>query len=95
MGYPRTTQDWRSRWVGTSFKEKSLRQLRLQPDPRYSKKMLDQLQAHFTYLGSRFGRAAGTKGSAGGDEDFVGEYQMLLEQEMFDFVLYEIPWITN
>lgn len=57
--------------------------------------MLDQLQAHFTYLGSRFGRAAGAKGSADGDGDFGGEYQVLLEQEMFDFVLYEIPWITN
>jgi len=69
--------------------------LALKPDPKYSKKMLDQLQAHFTYLGSRFGRAAGAKGSAGANDDFVGEYQMLLEQEMFDFVLYEIPWITN
>lgn len=67
----------------------------LQPDPKCSKKMLGQLQAHFTYLGSRFGRAAGVKGSVGADEDFVGEYQTLLEQEMFDFVLYEIPWITN
>jgi len=35
------------------------------------------------------------KGSGGTNEDFVGEYQTLLEQEMFDFVLYEIPWITN
>jgi len=57
--------------------------------------MLGQLQVHFTYLGSRFGRAAGAKGSGGTNEDFVGEYQTLLEQEMFDFVLYEIPWITN
>jgi len=67
----------------------------IKPDPKYSKKMLDQLQAHFTYLGSRFGRAAGAKGSGGTNEDFLGEYQTLLEQEMFDFVLYEIPWITN
>jgi len=57
--------------------------------------MLGQLQAHFTYLGPRFGRVAGAKGSGGTNEDFVGEYQTLLEQEMFDFVLYEIPWITN
>ena len=75
--------------------ETSLRQLCSQPDPKYSKKMLGQLQVHFTYLGSRFGRAAGVKGSGGANEDFVGEYQTLLEQEMFDFVLYEIPWITN
>jgi len=67
----------------------------LKPDPKYSKRMLGQLQAHFTYLGSRFGRAGGAKGSGGTNEDFVGEYQTLLEQEMFDFVLYEIPWITN
>jgi V-type H+-transporting ATPase subunit C len=57
--------------------------------------MLGQLQGHFAYLGSRFGRVAGAKGSGGANEDFVGEYQTLLEQEMFDFVLYEIPWITN
>ena len=57
--------------------------------------MLGQLQGHFAYLGSRFGRAGGAKGSGGTNEDFVGEYQTLLEQEMFDFVLYEIPWITN
>jgi len=67
----------------------------IKPDPKYSKKMLAQLQAHFTYLGSRFGRAAGTKGPGGTNEDFVGEYQTLLEQEMFDFVLYEVPWVTN
>lgn len=75
--------------------ETSLRRLCSQPDPKYSKKMLGQLQAHFTYLGSRFRGAAGAKGSGGANEDFVGEYQTLLEQEMFDFVLYEIPWITN
>lgn len=69
--------------------------LAIKPDPKYSKKMLGQLQAHFTYLSSRYGRAAGTKGSTSANEDFVGEYQTLLEQEMFDFVLYEIPWITN
>jgi len=67
----------------------------LKPDPKYSKRMLALLQAHFAYVGSRFGRAAGAKGSGGTNEDFVGEYQTLLEQEMFDFVLYEIPWITN
>jgi len=64
----------------------------IKPDPKYSKKILGQLQAHFTYLGSRFGRVAGAKGSTSANEDFVGEYQTLLEQEMFDFVLYEIPW---
>lgn len=69
--------------------------LAIKPDPKNSKKMLGQLQAHFTYLSSRFGRAAGAKGSTSTNDDFVGEYQTLLEQEMFDFVLYEIPWITN
>lgn len=67
----------------------------IKPDPKHSKRMLGQLQAHFTYLGSRFGRGAGAKGSTGANEDFVGEYQTLLEQEMFDFVLYEVPWVTN
>jgi V-type H+-transporting ATPase subunit C len=28
-------------------------------------------------------------------EEFAGEWQAVMEQEMFDFVLFEIPWIVN
>jgi len=33
--------------------------------------------------------------SSGVEEEYTGEYQALMEQEMFDFVLFEIPWITD
>ncbi|KAI0252605.1 hypothetical protein BJV78DRAFT_1274831 [Lactifluus subvellereus] len=40
-------------------------------------------------------RTLTSKGSGQTNEDFVGEYQSLLDQEFFDFVLYEIPWVVN
>jgi len=68
----------------------------IKPDPKSTKKTLALLQSQFSYLGSRFGRVKGGGNvSGGGNEDFVGEYQTLLEQEIFDFVLYEVPWIVN
>jgi V-type H+-transporting ATPase subunit C len=27
--------------------------------------------------------------------EVAGEYQQLMEQEFFDFVLFEVPWIVN
>jgi hypothetical protein len=29
-----------------------------------------------------------------GEEDFVGEYQSLMEQEIFDYVLFEVSDMT-
>lgn len=68
----------------------------IKPDPKSTKKVLTLLQSQFSYLGTRFGKANYTGGgsNSGGNDDFLGEYQMLLEQEMFDFVLYEVPWIV-
>ncbi|KAG9314647.1 ATPase V1 complex subunit C [Chiua virens] len=62
------------------------------PDPKSTKKTLSVLTNHFVYLAPRSGQSKKQKGS--GTEDFVGEYQTLLEQEFFDFVLYEVPWIV-
>lgn len=50
------------------------------------------LQSHFSYLNS-VSRKGKTKG--GDTDEFAGEYQTLMEQEFFDFVLYEIPWVTQ
>lgn len=57
-----------------------------------TKKTLTLLTTHFSYLSPRSNRA---KGQETDSEEFVGEYQSLMEQEFFDFVLFEVPWIVN
>ncbi|KIK97653.1 hypothetical protein PAXRUDRAFT_135892 [Paxillus rubicundulus Ve08.2h10] len=64
----------------------------IKPDPKSTKKTLSVLTNHFKYLAPRSGRSGKRQG--GGTEDFIGEYQSLMEQEFFDFVLYEVPWIV-
>ncbi|KAF8845406.1 ATPase, V1 complex, subunit C [Paxillus ammoniavirescens] len=66
--------------------------LAIKPDPKSTKKILSVLTNHFKYLSPRSGRSGKQQG--GGTEDFIGEYQSLMEQEFFDFVLYEVPWIV-
>lgn len=54
--------------------------------------------SHFAYLGSQSQAYKKVKVSNTGskdDEELVGEWQAVMEQEMFDFVLFEIPWITT
>lgn len=63
-----------------------------QPEPKSSKKILGLLQTQLSYLRPRSNRAQ--SGRPEGDE-FIGEYQSLMEQEFFDFVLYDVPWIVN
>jgi V-type H+-transporting ATPase subunit C len=54
------------------------------------------LQRQFSYLSARSQGPAKSKAKGGAtNEDFVGEYQSLLDQEFFDFVLYEIPWVVS
>jgi V-type H+-transporting ATPase subunit C len=56
---------------------------------------LQTLSSHFSYLASK---SRGAKGKTkGGDtaETFGAEYQALMEEEIFDFVLFEIPWILT
>ncbi|TFK57433.1 ATPase, V1 complex, subunit C [Heliocybe sulcata] len=66
----------------------------IKPDPKQVKKILTILSSQFSYLAPRSNqRTANTK--SGANEEVVGEYQSLMEQEFFDFVLYEVPWITN
>jgi V-type H+-transporting ATPase subunit C len=53
------------------------------------------LQSQFAYLGRRANPTASKSSkSSGTTEEFAGEYQGILEQEYFDFVLFEVPWIT-
>jgi len=64
----------------------------IKPEPKTTKRTLTVLTTHFTYLSPRSNRAKGKKGDT---EEFVGEYQTLMDQEFFDFVLFEVPWIVN
>jgi len=51
------------------------------------------LQTQFAYLSPKSN--AGQSGGKVGGEDLVGEFQTFLDQEYFDFILYEVPWITT
>lgn len=64
----------------------------LQPDPKSIKKTFNVLQSQFAYLQPRSNPNQNKK--QGGNEDYVGEYSALMDQEFFDFVLFEIPWIV-
>ncbi|KAJ6574868.1 hypothetical protein B0H19DRAFT_1126097 [Mycena capillaripes] len=64
----------------------------VKPDPKSAKKTFGLLQTQFSYLRPRSNRAQSA--ARGANEEFVGEYQTLMEQEFFDFVLFEVPWIV-
>ncbi|KZT21706.1 ATPase, V1 complex, subunit C [Neolentinus lepideus HHB14362 ss-1] len=66
----------------------------IKPDPKQVKKILTILSSQFSYLAPRSNKRT-MNGKGGGNEDVAGEYQSLMEQEFFDFVLYEVPWIVN
>jgi len=67
----------------------------VKPEPNATKRTLVVLQRHFSYLSAHSRGSAKSKGGRSTNEDFVGEYQSLLDQEFFDFVLYEIPWVVS
>lgn len=54
------------------------------------------MQSQFAYLGRRSNpdKAKAKSGGSSTGDDFGGEYANVLEQEYFDFVLFEIPWIV-
>jgi V-type H+-transporting ATPase subunit C len=70
------------------------------PDPKSTKRLVTNLQTHFAYLAPR---SNGSKGKAlaastsGGDNaaEYGGEYAALMEEEIFDFVLMEVPRVVN
>ncbi|KAH7883898.1 ATPase V1 complex subunit C [Phlebopus sp. FC_14] len=65
--------------------------LAIKPDLKSTKKTFSVLSNHFKYLAPRSGCS---KKQVSNHEEFIGEYQSLMEQEFFDFVLYEVPWIV-
>ncbi|KAH9853186.1 ATPase V1 complex subunit C [Lenzites betulinus] len=66
----------------------------IKPEPKATKRTLTTLQSQFAYLGQRANPDKLKNKSGSTTDEAVGEYQNLLEQEFFDFVLYEIPWIV-
>jgi V-type H+-transporting ATPase subunit C len=46
----------------------------------------------FEYLSPKSNAAKGGKVAR---EEFVGEFQTLMDQEFYNFVLYEVPWIVT
>ncbi|KAG2370193.1 hypothetical protein BDR07DRAFT_1346491 [Suillus spraguei] len=65
--------------------------LAIRPEPKYTKKTFSVLTNHLSYLSPRSSGRARKQNTA---DEFAGEYQSLMEQEFFDFVLYEVPWIV-
>ncbi|KAK7694419.1 hypothetical protein QCA50_001605 [Cerrena zonata] len=67
----------------------------VKPDSKTTKKTFETLQKQFVYLAKRANPSASTasKSKSSNPEEFLGEYQSVLEQEYFDFVLFEVPWI--
>lgn len=59
-------------------------------------KTLSTLTAHFKYLAPRSNNSKKSNAKkAANEDDFLGEYQTIMEQEFFDFVVFEVPWIVN
>jgi V-type H+-transporting ATPase subunit C len=65
----------------------------MQPEAKGSKKALSVLSTQFTYLAPRSNRSTKGKGESHGE--VAGEYQQLMEQEFYDFVVFEVPWIVE
>lgn len=64
----------------------------IKPEPQSMKKTFGVLQTQFAYLRPRSNHQNQRKQS--GNDEYMGEYSSLMEQEFFDFVLFEVPWIV-
>jgi len=62
----------------------------IKPEPKLSKKTLGLLTTHFAYLKPASEKMQKKKA----DAEMAGEYQSVIEQEYYDFVIMEIPWIV-
>jgi V-type H+-transporting ATPase subunit C len=64
-----------------------------QPEPKQTKRTLQAIQQPLAYLSSKSGKYHGKNKGSSNTEEVVGEYQTLMEQEFYDFVIFEVPWI--
>ncbi|PAV21816.1 ATPase V1 complex subunit C [Pyrrhoderma noxium] len=65
------------------------------PEPKTQNKILSTLNSHFSYLAPRSNSKRVKNKAGSGGEDFLGEYQTIMEQEFLDFVVFDVPWIVN
>jgi V-type H+-transporting ATPase subunit C len=65
------------------------------PEPKTTTKLISTLQTQFQYLAPRT-KGSKFKGKTGGGDagEYGGEYAALMEEEIFDFVLMEVPRIV-
>lgn len=63
----------------------------VKPQSKLSAKTLGVLTSHFEYLKPASEKS---RGKQAGNVEIAGEYQAIMEQEYYDFVLVEIPWIV-
>jgi hypothetical protein len=96
MVCPRTILGSLLRYIQSQlFHELTLTTFKSQPEPKGSKKALSVLTTQFAYLAPRSNKSTKGKGSGNENQEVAGEYQQLMEQEFYDFVIFEVPWIVN
>jgi len=61
----------------------------IKPDPKTTKRVMTTLGTQLSYLARRTQQSV--KGKKTGGEEYTGEYQTLMEQEFYDYVLFEVP----
>lgn len=71
------------------------------PDSKTAPRVLKTLSTHFAYLSassrgptSKVNKQGGASG-AGASEEIGGEWATLMEQEYYDFVLFELPKVIT
>jgi len=67
----------------------------IKPDPKSTKKVLATVTTQFAYLAPRTNAPSKVANQKSNTEEVAGEYQQLMEQEFFDFVMFEVPWIVG
>jgi len=69
------------------------------PDPKTTKRLVTTLQSQFTYLAPRSksskSKASATASTGDAVAEYGGEYAALMEEEIFDFVLMEVPRVVS
>jgi len=67
-----------------------------QPEAKTSLKTLKCLSSYFQFLASKE-RSTAKKSSSGtaGQDEIAGEWGAVMEQEYYDFVLFEVPKVVT
>lgn len=68
------------------------------PDAKSTKRLVTNLQSHFAYLAPRskgYKSKGGSNANTADGAEIGAEYAALMEEEIFDFVLMEVPRVVN